>query len=91
MEELRLDGNAAGGLLGEVFAFEMTSARISCAGCGATGALGDQMLYATSIGTVLRCATCDNPLIRVAREVDERGRLWLDLKGSNYIQIENTA
>src|SRR5262249_18092508 len=28
-----LDGNAAGGLLREVFAFEATAARITCAGC----------------------------------------------------------
>jgi hypothetical protein len=90
MEERRLDGNAAGGLLGEVFAFETTSARISCAGCGATGPLGAQMLYATSIGAVLRCATCDNPLIRVAREADD-GRLWLDLTGARYLQIEATS
>jgi len=91
MEERRLDGNATGGLLGEVFAFETTSARISCAGCGATGALGAQMLYATSIGTVLRCATCDNALIRAAREADDGKRLWLDLRGASYLQVEAPA
>ena len=90
MERRRLDGNAAGGLLGEVFAFETTSATISCAACGATGSLGAQMLYVTPIGTVLRCATCDNPLIRVAREAEGR-RLWLDLKGATYLQIEDSA
>ena len=91
MEEQRLDGNAAGGLLGEVFAFEASSARISCAGCGATGAVGDQMLYATEIGTVLRCAECDNPLIRAARQDDANGRLWLDLRGATYLQVESPA
>lgn len=91
MERRRLDGNAAGGPLGEVFAFEMTGARISCAGCGAAGAVGAQMVYASEIGTVLRCAACDNPLIRVARQDGERGRLWLDLRGAQYLQIEGTA
>lgn len=91
MEERRLDGNAAGGLLGEVFAFETTSATISCAGCGATGALGAQIVYATEIGTILRCAACDNALVRATREAGEGGRLLLDLKGARYLQIDATA
>ena len=33
--ELRLDGNAAAGLLAEVFAFEITAAELTCASCGA--------------------------------------------------------
>ena len=32
--DLRLDGNAAGGLLNEIFPFEMTTAQATCAGCG---------------------------------------------------------
>ena len=32
--DLRLDGNAAGGLLNEIFPFEMTAAEATCAGCG---------------------------------------------------------
>ena len=33
--DLRLDGNAAGGLLNEVFPFEMKAATTICSGCGA--------------------------------------------------------
>lgn len=88
MERRRLDGNAAGGLLGEVFAFEMTSARICCAGCGATGALGAQMAYVSEIGTVIRCANCDNVLIRAARQDDGKARLWIDLRGAEYLRLE---
>jgi len=33
---LRVDGNAAGGMLGELFAIDMTAARARCKGCGAT-------------------------------------------------------
>ena len=36
-----LDGNAAGGLLCEVFAFDATAARITCAGCGRMGPMGE--------------------------------------------------
>ena len=33
-DELRLDGNAAAGTLGEVFSFEVTTAEYTCEGCG---------------------------------------------------------
>ena len=57
MDEYRLDGNAAAGLLEEVFAFEITTARAACVQCGATGEVGAQMAYVTEIGTVLRCSS----------------------------------
>ena len=90
MDERRLDGNATGGLLGEVFALEMTTARVACTGCGATREIGAQMAYISEIGTVVRCASCDNALIRVARRGDGRERYWLDLRGVEYLQIERT-
>jgi hypothetical protein len=40
MEERRLDGNAIGGLLREVFAAEVTSAGSCCAACGASEPVG---------------------------------------------------
>ena len=91
MDEHKLDGNAAGGLLGEVFAAEMTTARIACSGCGATGEIGAQMAYLSEVGTVLRCASCDNALIRVALADDGRRRYWLDLRGVEYLQIEDAT
>ena len=41
MEELRLDGNAAAGLLRDVFAMEVTTAVGTCEGCGSYDAVGD--------------------------------------------------
>ena len=35
-ERATLDGNAAGGLLSEVFVFDATVAATTCAGCGRT-------------------------------------------------------
>ena len=35
-EEMRLDGNAAGGVLREIFARDVTAALARCGGCGAT-------------------------------------------------------
>jgi hypothetical protein len=88
MDEQRLDGNAAAGLLTEVFTLEITTARTACVRCGATGEVGAQMAYVSEIGTVVRCATCDNALIRVVRQDDGPQRYWLDLKGIEYLQLE---
>jgi hypothetical protein len=88
MDEQRLDGNAAAGILQEVFAFEITTARAACVQCGATGEVGAQMAYVTEIGTVLRCSSCDNPLIRIVRQNETPQRYWLDLKGINYLQLQ---
>ena len=91
MDEQRLDGNAAGGLLGEIFPFEMTSAQTACAGCGAVARVGAAMVYAHGMGTVVRCAGCDNALIRVARQDgDGPGRYWLDLRGVAYLTFEES-
>jgi hypothetical protein len=87
MDEQRLDGNAAAGVLAEIFTFEVTTARAACAHCGATGEVGAQMAYVTEIGTVVRCAACDNPLIRVVRQDEGPERYWLDLKGVEYLQL----
>ncbi len=82
--DLRLDGNAAAGVLGAVFALEMTSARAICAGCGAAGPVGTLIVYAQAPGTVMRCPLCDNPVIRI---VHGGGRYWLDLSGARCIEI----
>jgi hypothetical protein len=88
MDEHRLDGNAAAGVLAEVFTFEITTALAACARCGTAGEVGSQMAYVSGIGTVVRCAACDNALIRLVRQDDGPQRYWLDLKGVEYLQLE---
>ena len=83
-DDLRLDGNAAAGLLGEVFHFEMTVHWSTCAGCGATNQVGNLMTYMHGMGAVLRCPGCASVLIRIAHH---RGRYWLDLRGLSCLQI----
>jgi hypothetical protein len=82
--ELRLDGNAAGGLLNEIFPFEMTTAETTCAGCSTTKLIGELMLYGHRMGAVLRCANCDTALIRTTHI---RGSYWLDLSGTRCLRI----
>ena len=66
-DDRRLDGNAAGGLLGEIFEVEMTTVEVICGGCGGGGPLGAAMVYAHGMGTVVRCVQCGQALIRVAQ------------------------
>ena len=88
MDELRLDGNAAAGVLQEVFAFEVTTAEVRCAGCGATWQVGQTMVYAQEMGTIVRCPSCDSALIRVAHGP---GRYWLDLRGVGHLRIQEAT
>ena len=83
MDELRLDGNAAAGPLGEVFSFEVTTAEYACRGCGRAGKLGEAMVYEVrDLGTIVRCPDCDSALIRLAHN---RGRYLVDLGGMSYL------
>jgi hypothetical protein len=81
----RLDGNAAAGLLADCFRFDLTTAWVICAGCGAEGPLGAYPVYGMTMGAVVRCAACDAV---VARVTETRGRLWLDLRGTRSMRIE---
>jgi hypothetical protein len=85
MDERRLDGNAVGGLLGEIFTFEATTAEGACDRCGTVAHVGEAMAYVSEIGTVVRCASCDNALIRVA--LNPRG-YFFDLRGVSYLRFE---
>jgi len=86
MDERRLDGNATGGLLGEIFSFEATTAEGACDRCGTVAHVGEQMAYVSDIGTVVRCATCDNALIRIVQ--NPRG-YFLDLRGISYLRFKS--
>jgi hypothetical protein len=81
-EAMRLDGNAAAGLLSEVFVPEVTTARATCANCGTIRALGALLVYAHGMGTVMRCPSCDAVVMRVART---RTQLWLDPTGARLV------
>ena len=83
--DLRLDGNAAAGLLAEVFRTEMTTAEVTCTGCGTVAAVAELMRYGHGMGAILRCARCDTAVIRVART---RRRHWLDLRGARMVRLD---
>jgi hypothetical protein len=86
--ENKLDGNAAGGILQEIFPFEMTLVQATCTGCGATDVIGALTVYMHGMGTVVRCPSCESVLIRVAQT---KGRYWLDMRGVRVLQISAGA
>jgi hypothetical protein len=88
MMENKLDGNAAAGILQQIFPFEMTMTQITCTGCGATMAMGATAAYMHGMGTVLRCPISDTVLIRVAQV---KGRYFLDMQGVQVLQISVEA
>ena len=82
--DLKLDGNAIGGLLGEVFVGELTVARSTCGSCGTVREIGALAVYAHAPGAVVRCPSCEAVLLRVARG---EGRIWLDLQGVSCLEL----
>ncbi|MFI5285117.1 MAG: DUF6510 family protein [Candidatus Dormibacteria bacterium] len=89
-QELRLDGNAAAGLLQELFVHEITAARGACASCGAVGEMGAQHLYMfpLSPGAVLRCAACESVLMVVVRA---DGRFRMGLQGLVWLEMQDVS
>ena len=83
-----LDGNAAAGVLRELFAVDVTSAQGQCVGCGNTAPMAEALLFGDAPGLVLRCAGCDAVLLRL---VSGGGRRWLDVRGLTYLEFTDES
>ena len=83
-DEQQLDGNAAGGVLGQIFAFEMTTAEVICAHCDRVEPIGAMMVYTTAMGTIIRCRGCGEALMRIAQGPQ---RYWIDFSGTRLLQL----
>jgi hypothetical protein len=88
--QLRLDGNAAAGMLGEVFVHDLSSARGACASCGVVAEMGSRHLYMfpLSPGAVLRCNICHAVLMVF---VHAGGRYRLGLQGLKWFEIRDSV
>ena len=83
--ENKLDSNAAVGILQAIFPFEMTLVQATCTGCCTTNAIGATAAYMHGMGTIVRCPSCDNVLIRI---VHAGGRYLLDMRGVRVLEIK---
>jgi hypothetical protein len=79
-----LDGNAAAGILSEVFALEVTGARGRCDGCGNIAALGEARAFVEAPGMVIRCRECESVLVVLVRGDD---RYWLAVGGLTWLEL----
>jgi hypothetical protein len=84
VEDMKLDGNAIGGLLLELFGTDLTAATGICASCGAEGFVANLDVYVHAPGVVGRCRSCDAVMIRIVRS---ETRTWLDLSGTRSMEI----
>jgi hypothetical protein len=57
--QLHMDGNAAAGVLQDIFVAEVTTAQRVCQSCGQENAIGAHRLY-KGAGMVLRCPDCED-------------------------------
>lgn len=83
-ETVVLDGNAAAGLLSELFAPDVTVAEITCSGCGTVAAVGALRVFGESMGAILRCAHCDTAVLRISHTPEG---LWLDMRGARKMFV----
>jgi hypothetical protein len=79
----RLDGNAIGGLLHDVFGAEVTTAATECAHCGASGIIAECDVYLGGPGAIVRCRTCRAMLLIV---VEVRGVRCVDSRGLTRLE-----
>ena len=82
---LPLDGNAAGGVLGELFALDVTTAAVTCGGCGTVTEVGEIRVYGGAMGAIFRCTHCSNAVIRLVRT---RAGFWLDMHGARALFVK---
>ena len=82
--DMKVDGNAIGGLLREIFTMEMTAAEGTCSSCGKVHAVGQVEVYMNAPGVVVRCPSCGQVQMRI---VKGRGRYWLDLSGITCLEF----
>jgi len=78
-DDAPLDGNAAGGLLSELFAFDVTAATVICEGCEAEGEIAQAKVYGGTMGVLIRCAHCHTAIIRLTHTPQG---FWLDMRGA---------
>lgn len=63
----RVDGNAAGGFLLEIFGRDMTGARAHCAHCDHEAVLAEAVAELDDAGAILLCRGCGHTLLTYLR------------------------
>ena len=81
----KLDGNVLAGRLADVLGWDATAADARCAHCHAHGAIAVAVVYATAMGTVARCSSCDSVLATFVE--GDGGRVWFGMPGITALEM----
>jgi hypothetical protein len=60
-----VDGNAAAGMLADVFAGDVTSIVGVCGGCGSIAPLAEAVVEIDEVAAIIRCRRCTHTLVTV--------------------------
>lgn len=63
-----VDGNAAAGMLWDVFGVDVTALIGVCGGCGAAAPLAETVVELDESAAIVRCRSCTHTLVTVLRE-----------------------
>lgn len=66
-----LDGNAAAGILSDVFSGDVTLCVGVCGGCGDVAPLAEAVVELDEVAAIVRCRGCTHTLVTVLRGPDE--------------------
>lgn len=83
-EPTHVDGNAAAGAFAEVLGFDVTTATLTCNGCGRERMFAESRVYQRAPGIVVRCPDCDHVLARLAYTQTD---VCLDFSGAQMWRI----
>lgn len=86
--ELMLDGNAAAGLLQDIFGAEMTATPTECAHCGNLAEIGTLLAFTQGPGIVLRCSGCRQIILRIVQTPEF---YYLDARGAVYLRLKRPS
>jgi hypothetical protein len=86
--DLVLDGNAAAGVLQEIFGDDMTNVRGTCDHCASVAAVGQLVAYIGGPGIVLRCPACSSVMIRIAQT--SKGT-YVDARGVRHLRMRMSS
>jgi len=84
VSDLLLGGDAGARLVQQIFAPDVTLAKIWCEACDRETGIGASIVYAGPMGAVLKCSDCDNVLMRV---VHTPHGLWLEMSGARNVRF----
>ena len=84
LSDLMINGDPATQLLQELFALDITLARIRCGTCDSTSGLGSLTAQGNPSEALVRCSVCESELIRASRT---RDGLLFELRGTRYIRF----